>query len=71
MTEGLPIWVVYDHPKDYPGHYVARKWVGETPTREMIAYKDIDELRMSLLAAGLTPLSRSPEDDPSIVETWL
>lgn len=76
MTEGLPIWVVYDHPRDYPHEYVARMQVAErdgsiTITNEAIASRSLDLLRMELEGRGLTCLQRMEGDDPVIVETWI
>ena len=72
----LAMWTVYDHPKDYPDSYVARRFDvdadGAKPTATMIACPDLDTLRNILaFELHLTPLARSKEDDPVIVETWL
>lgn len=67
----LPIWVVYDHPTDLPDHFVARLWVGEEPTPNLVMAKDLELVREALLDMGLTRLDRRPEDDPKILETWL
>jgi hypothetical protein len=73
---GLTVWTVYDHPSDYPNHWVARRWVvdeaGPTTYRsDVFVRDDLNELRDQLSRMGLFPLGRSPEDDPTIVETWL
>lgn len=68
---GLPIWVVYDHPLDWPDHYVARLWVGERPTGDMVLTFSLDALREHLADQGFVRLDRNKEDDPVIVETWL
>lgn len=65
----LTIWVVYDNPTDYPGRFVARKWLADTPTQELRLADSLEELRQ-LLPDGLCCLPRSPVDDPKIVETW-
>lgn len=75
-ADHLPIWVVYDHPSDWPDYFVARKHVvlpGGTygPTEEMILEKDIDRLRAALEARGLVHLDRMEGDDLVIMETWL
>ena len=70
----LAMWTVYDHPRDYPEHYVARCFRvrgGANPTEHAIITKSLHQLRMMLLAAGLVCLSRSDDDDPKIVETWI
>lgn len=68
----LTIWVVYDHPLDYPDKFVARAWIGEEPTASIMIADDIEKLRDVLqLEMGLVKLMPSPEDDPKILETWL
>ena len=70
MTNALSIWVVYDSPIDLPGRFVARKWLNETPTAELIQGKTLDELR-ARLPVGLFRLGRAESDDAKIVETWI
>jgi len=70
----LLIWTVYDHPKDYPDYYVARKFI-TTPayviaTDDLLLSKNIEALR-KILSKTLICLSRSENDDPRIMETWL
>lgn len=70
----LPMWIVYDHPRDMPDYFVARKHftlpVSE-PTGEAIADTNLDRMRELFMQAGLVCLSRSAGDDPVILETWL
>jgi hypothetical protein len=70
----LEMWVVYDHPRDMPDCFVARKWLiygGRTePTNALRAAGTLDEVR-AMLPAGLVCLTRNEEDEPQIVETWL
>ena len=70
MTE-LEIWVVTANPKDYPGCFVARKWVGKRPSDEFIVTAKLNPLRRQLEERGLVKLMRMEGDDPVIVETWL
>lgn len=71
----LSIWVIYDHPKDEPDTYIARHWEivdgRMLPTRETITCNTVDAIRGWLRDAGLTRFSRSPGDDPVILECWL
>ena len=67
----LPMWVVYDHPSDFPGSYVARRWEGELPTDAVMVAPDLETLRGMLADFGLVCLARHPGDDPKIVEAWL
>jgi hypothetical protein len=73
--EALSIWVVYDHPTDWPRYFVARRHVayGEQagPTESVILDVDLARLRRALMVKGLTRLDRMPGDDPVIMETWL
>jgi hypothetical protein len=74
MSGELSMWTIYDHPTDYPDCYVARQFlVGrETSiTDNVLVSTDIDQLRQTLMNAGLTCLTRNESDDPKIVETWL
>lgn len=71
IPNGLPIWTVYDHPRDWPDWYVARLWIGDHRTGNVLLYRDITKLRDELARRGLTPLMRDPTDDSVIMETWL
>jgi len=68
------MWVVYDHPSDYPDEYVARQHVvgvaGQQPTDRMMT-GTLESIRVALTNLGLVCITRSEEDDPVIVETWL
>jgi hypothetical protein len=70
----LVIWVVYDHPKDYPDTFASRAFYA-TPEVEATAHllfnEDVEALRADFRMAGYVRLSRAPTDDPKIVETWL
>lgn len=73
----LTMWTIYDHPKDHPDHYIARKWLMVDglclPTEETFADPDLDMVRSHLMnvAAMSVPLVRADGDDPVIVETWI
>lgn len=68
------MWVVYDHPTDYPFGYLARRWrVGSESaeaTDERVVGISLAAVRAQL-PVGLVRLARAPEDDPVVVETWL
>jgi hypothetical protein len=76
MTERiLAMWAVYASPRDYPGQFVARKFLitralGPAVTDDMFVAESLDEVR-ALLPTGLYCLPRQKHDDPVIVETWL
>lgn len=66
----IKIWVIYDHPADFPEEYVARKFILDKPTKDMIVMPSLDEVR-KMLPPHLTRLDRHPSDDPKIIETWI
>lgn len=72
---GLEVWVVYDHPKDYPDFYVVRKQIampGEViPTKQVWMSESLESLRDELRQRWLTCIPRDPADDPKIIETWI
>lgn len=70
----LPMWVIYEHPLDFPQSYVVRRvevFAGK------LVYDAICTLHHSLedaraaLPEGLFCIGQQPDDDPSIRETWL
>jgi hypothetical protein len=73
----LSMWTVYDHPRDYPDCFVARRWEssGGSPepvaTADMIAAHDLKELRDCFFNAGLVVIPRAESDQPQIVEVWM
>lgn len=71
----MDVWAVYDHPKDYPDRYAARRFeisLGRTEsTDDLILAGNLDDLRRILEAKGLFRLERYGADDPVIIETWL
>jgi hypothetical protein len=74
-SESLSMWVVYDHPKDFPDGYIARRWEatrdGPVMTGDIMKATRLEPLRLALATEGLTQLPRSPSDDLKIVEIWL
>lgn len=69
-SPAVTLWVVYDSPSDLPGRFVARKWLNETPTAELLQAKSLRELR-ERLPSGMHRIPRATADDPRIVETWI
>jgi hypothetical protein len=69
------MWTIYDHPRDYPQHFVARKWeiwLGMAiPTTEIVKAEDLPTLRALFESKGLVVIDRQADDDPVVVETWL
>lgn len=73
--QALDMWIVYDHPRDWPEYFIARRWsVGKGGMRahgDLLMHKEIATLRHELQHRGLYRLERSEEDDPVIMEVWL
>lgn len=72
-AEHLPMWVITDHPTDYPDDYVARLHMSlpvPCATSVMLRRPTIEALR-DALPYGLVKLERQVLDDPKIVEVWL
>jgi hypothetical protein len=73
--DALSIWVIYDHPRDFPDRFIARRHVvtgsAQGPTEDIVADKSLKQLRRVMESRFLTKLDRHPSDDPTIIETWL
>lgn len=69
--EGLPSWTIYDHPTDFPDCYVARRFIWDKPTAEIITSPTLEALQQHFILQGLVCMQRHPNDDPKIVETWM
>jgi hypothetical protein len=67
MRDELYLWVVCDHPRDYPDGFIARRHavtaVGSGPTSEVLVSADLEAIRAVLEGWGLTRLARDPLDD--------
>lgn len=74
----VEVYAIYDHPRDYPDEFVARRWRIRRGLDMALADlgppnirgETLNEVRRQL-PAGLVRLGRLPDDDPVIVETWL
>jgi hypothetical protein len=74
MTDRLQIFTIYDRPSDHPRHVVLRTWAIDQGFPQSIGEAlcdTVDEARAVMLAAGLTCLGRGPDDDATIVESWI
>ena len=69
-AQGLTLWVVYEHPKDFPDEFVARRFVGDSATSDVLRAPTLAKLRAQL-PPDLIYLPRDPSDDPVIVESWI
>lgn len=67
-----PMWTVYDHPKDYPLHFVVRRWYGTVADGPALLHHTLAAARQYIAEhGGCVRLLRDPWDDPVIIETWL
>lgn len=75
MSGVLPLWVVFDHPRDFPAHVVVREQRagGGLITHAPVAclYASMQEAHHDYRRRGLTWLERQPDDDPCIVGVWV
>jgi hypothetical protein len=76
MTGILSIWVVFDHPLDFPEWFIVRRQVPHADGTieydpRAYGFADLEKARAWLAQQGLTCLARQPKDDPAIIETWL
>lgn len=74
VRDPLGMWVIYDHPSDYPDKYVARCfYVGPKvilASDDLLTGETLPAVR-ALLPDGLVNVGRHQrEDDPKVVETW-
>jgi hypothetical protein len=71
----LIFYTIYDHPRDFPDHYVLRPhYVGRHGIRAgpvACLSESLAALREPLEAAGLLRFVEGPSGDPAILETWL
>jgi hypothetical protein len=71
----LTIWVIYKNPRDFPGKWVLRGQDaisgGGVQPHETARFADTLEGVRAHLPPGLVLLSRHPDDDPAIYETWI
>jgi hypothetical protein len=72
----LPLIIVYERPADFPDECVARLWLTRRGVAEpvmtglVLRSASLETLR-ELLPLGLHCLPREPDDEESIVETWI
>jgi hypothetical protein len=71
------MWTLYRSPDDHPGLYVVRRWVvprsGGDPVPDpepLYVGRSASEARAAIPSQADAIIHRSPDDEPSIVETW-
>jgi hypothetical protein len=71
-TPALKMWVIYRYPKDFLNRWVVREWtIDRTLTPGGARFAESLEQARAHVPPGKSILSRSEDDDPAIVETWL
>lgn len=69
----LRMFTIYDHPDDYPRHWVVRASTirpsGPVPDDRVQLADSLEEAR-TLVPEGLVCMTPMPQDIPCIVETW-
>lgn len=73
----LDVYVIYDHPRDYPNDYVARRFEMDKITNDVFTDPSLEIVRAWVrkriwkTGMGAFRLSRAAIDDPCIIETWI
>jgi hypothetical protein len=73
MTDrpGLPMWTIYDHPRDFPHCWVARLFIWDKPTEDILTAPTLEALQAHFYELGLYRMERQEGDDAKIVEIWI
>jgi len=68
----LPMFTLYDHPKDFPTKIVARLWEGTVsrPTNAALLFDTLEQAR-EMFEGRYAWLERGPADDPCIIGVYL
>jgi hypothetical protein len=66
----LEMFTIYERPRDYPAHFVVRRFENGDPTSDFAIALDLRGARNEV-PLGLVRLARHPADEPHIVEVWL
>ena len=72
----LLIYIIYDHPRDYPEHFVCRRQIiqgGEISFDErfFLQSENLETIRQFCREMKLYCFPRFENDDPVILETWI
>lgn len=70
----LQMWVIYQHPLDYPDSFVLRRWIitdaGAKPTMDVQVASSLVAIR-SHVPMHCYRIDRYTDDEPHIVEVWM
>lgn len=67
------IYTIYEHPKDFPEHYVVRQWKikpNQTIPQQHHLAKSLTAAREFIPAGLVRAPGQGYESDPCIVESW-
>lgn len=68
------MWIVHFDPLDFPGMFVARRWLyglgGTRATSDLVVDTSLEKVRAQLPMEFIR-VPRHFTDDPKIVEVWL
>ena len=72
----LSLFTIYDHPSDYPAHFVVREYQVArdgcvSPVEPPQLYPTLQAARQVQFDAWRMCLRRQAGDDPVIIESWL
>ena len=68
----ITLYVVYEHPRDYPDEFVVRRWFVDRPELgEPFARGASLEAVRAALPRNLWNLGRHKNDDEAVVEVWI
>lgn len=74
MSAILTMYVVYDHPLDFPDEFVVREWnskLASVTAGKLVAHDASYEEVIKSIRSDFTNIGRQPDDDPAIKEVWL
>jgi len=74
-ADGMPVWIVLDHPPDVPERFTARLHIAQRgtmqPTKTALQSDRLDDLQDVFSAMSLTRIERTDDDDVFVLEWWL
>lgn len=72
---GLRMWTVYDHPRDFPDHWVVRPGralaSGYVPAPRAWPFETLEAVHEFLGPFHLTLIQRGDPAEPNIAEVWI
>lgn len=69
----LLTWAIYDHPTDFPNHYIVRPHSSKLarPLTVHFQHHQLEQVRFALAQLGLVCIARTDSDPPNVLETWI